>query len=150
MNKAKLIESARKVLCARREAITEYASRQETLCALMNEAMLQRKDMPDIIGGEENVSMMKDNHANHLRFIISALTNPDPETLADVVLWVFKSYKSRGFHSSYWSAQINTWITILHQQLSRESLNDILPIYEWMSTNIPIFEMLSQENSPIS
>ncbi len=88
---------------------------------------------------------MKDNHANHVRFIASILRNHNPEILVDTVLWVFRAYRSRGFSSNYWAAQLNTWIEIIKEELSTETYHQVFPLYEWMQLNIPTFVKLSDE-----
>lgn len=47
-----------------------------------------------------DIEMMKDNHANHVRFVHSILNNPNAEVHTDTVLWVFRAYKSHGFSSN--------------------------------------------------
>jgi hypothetical protein len=139
MNKNRLVASAESIPPAGEAAVQEYKDKSDILCAKMNEFMLNRPDILDLIGGEKNIEMMKDNHANHLRFIASILKAPDPEALTETVLWVFKSYMSRGFHSNYWPAQINSWITLLKEHLTEKSFKEIIGIYQWLSVNIPYF-----------
>lgn len=89
--------------------------------------------------------MMKDNHANHARFMESVFTNPLAETLVDTILWVFRAYRSRKFGSTYWAAQLNTWIEIYKSELSEECFEAVYPFYNWMQINIPNFVKLSDE-----
>ncbi len=42
--------------------------------------MSERPDIESLVGAN-NIDMMKDNHANHVRFIASLLKNHDPEYL---------------------------------------------------------------------
>ena len=107
--------------------------------------MESRSDL-NLLIGENNFSMMKDNHANHVRFIHSILHNPNAEVLTETVLWVFRAYRNHGFSGSYWAAQLNAWIYILKNELSKESFEQIIPLYEWMQVNIPTFEKLSGQN----
>jgi hypothetical protein len=106
--------------------------------------MLNRADLENLIG-ENNIDMMKDNHSNHVRFISSILKNHNSEVLVDTILWVFRAYRSHGFASNYWSAQLNTWITIFQEVLTAESYQEVYPYYEWMQINIPTFVILSDE-----
>ena len=117
----------------------------DMLAAKMNEIMLKREDIFELIGGKKNIEMMKDNHNNHLRFVASILETPDSETLVDTVLWVFRAYMSRGFSSNYWAAQINTWIQILKENVSAKSFSEILSIYNWFSVNIPHFTIAADD-----
>jgi len=144
MTKVELIQTAQLLKQVEAAVATEYADKAENLTSLMNEIMLNRTDIKELVG-EINLGMMKDNHANHARFIASILRNHNPEVLVDTVLWVFRAYRSRGFASSYWAAQLNAWIEILKEKLSTEAYQQVLPLYEWMQINIPTFVKLSDE-----
>jgi hypothetical protein len=145
MEKSTLVKSADKLSKVSEASIKEYVDKMELLAAKMNEAMLKREDILELISGEKNITMMKDNHCNHLRFIASILETPDSETLVDTVLWVFRAYMSRGFSSNYWAAQINTWIYLLKENLSEKAYTEILGIYNWIGVNIPNFAIASDE-----
>jgi len=88
--------------------------------------------------------MMKDNHANHARFLESIFHEHSPEVLVDTIIWVFRAYRSRNFSSTYWAAQLNTWIEIHKRELSPECFNEIYPYYKWMQINIPVFNSLAE------
>jgi hypothetical protein len=122
--------------------------KSEVLLSEMNAIMLKRADIKDLVG-EENLLMMQDNHSNHIRFIASILKEFNPEVLVETILWVFRAYRSHGFSTNYWAAQLNTWIEVLKNQLSAESYLEINPLYNWMQINIPIFVKLSDDNLEI-
>lgn len=122
----------------------EYLNKSEILVAKMNAVMLSRTDINSLIG-EDNLSMMKDNHANHARFIASVLLHRNDTVLIETVLWVFTAYRSHGFTTNYWAAQLNTWIAVIKEDLSAESFREIYPYYEWMLVNIPVFVALSND-----
>lgn len=122
----------------------EYLNKSEILVAKMNAVMLSRTDINSLIG-EDNLSMMKDNHANHARFIASVLLHRNDTVLIETVLWVFTAYRSHGFTTNYWAAQLNTWIAVIKEELSAESFREIYPYYEWMLVNIPVFVALSND-----
>jgi len=146
MEKNNLIKSADKISKVSAESLKEYVDKMELLAAKMNETMLQREDIFELIGGKKNIEMMKDNHNNHLRFIASVLQTPDSETLVDTVLWVFRAYMSRGFSSNYWAAQLNTWMQIIKENISEEAFSEVNSIYFWMIVNIPNFTIAADEN----
>lgn len=144
MDKNILIESAKRLNNVGAIAADEYMNKSEILVAKMNAVMLSRKDIYSLIGAD-NLSMMKDNHANHARFIASVLLHRNDTVLIETVLWVFTAYRSHGFTTNYWAAQLNTWIEIIKEELSPESFKDVYPYYEWMLVNIPVFVALSTE-----
>ena len=79
------------------------------------------------------------------RFIASVMQNFNSEVLVDTILWVFRAYRSRSFHSSYWAAQLNTWMTIFEKEFTRETYDEVRRLYRWMQVNIPSFVICSDE-----
>jgi hypothetical protein len=143
MTKSKLINTAKQLNQVENFVYDEFRSNYELLLSKINDKMLNRKDLHSLIGSE-NVDMMKDNHANHLRFMASVFNSYNPEVLVDTVLWVFRAYQSHGFSSNYWAAQLYTWILILKDALSKDAFSQVYPYYEWMQVNIPLFTDISQ------
>src|SRR6056297_2915968 len=112
MNKHHLLETARKLKKVNPETAEEYRQKSDELIAQINQRMLEKPEITNLVG-EDNLSMMKDNHANHVRFMASILKNYNPEVFVDNVLWVFRAYRSHGFTANYWPTQLNTWMEIL-------------------------------------
>ncbi len=144
MNKDHLLQTANQLKQVSETAYNEYAQKSEQLITEMNKLMLERTDLESLVG-KDNIKMMHDNHANHIRFIASMLKNNNPEVLVETILWVFRAYRSHGFATNYWAAQLNTWIQIFKNQLTTETYNEVLPLYEWMQINIPVFVKVSDE-----
>ena len=145
MNKEELLATVEKIQQVSGSTYQEYLEKGDLLVGKMNVLMLDRSDLVHLIG-ENNVEMMKDNHANHVRFIASILKNYNAEVLMDTVLWVFRAYRSHGFSTSYWAAQLNAWIIIMKESLSSEAFREVYPLYEWMQIHIPVFVKLSDED----
>ena len=142
MDRNYLIQTAKKLSSVSQEAAKEFRIKSDELISKMNEAMLQRPDIEKMVGAD-NLSMMKDNHANHNRFITSIMEEFNAEVMVDTVLWVFDAYQNHGFSSQYWAAQLNTWIALFKEVLSEGTFKEIEPFYVWMQTNIPIFVKIS-------
>lgn len=151
MTKEELLRSATKLKQPGKKASGEFSNLLEALVENMNSYMAARKDIKELVG-ENNLDMMKDNHANHARFMESVFINFQPEVLVDTVLWVFRAYRSRNFSSTYWAAQLNGWITIYKEQLSDECFREIVPFYKWMQVNIPVFNAMAEQDidAPLS
>ena len=146
MNKATLIRSAEELGPFSKSLAQEYAAKSSVLNAQINFQLMQRSDINQLTGSG-NLDMMQDNHANHVRFIAFIIKHFHAHVLVETILWVFRAYRSRGFSSLYWAAQLNTWIRILNEQLSEESFAGIYPLYAWMQIHIPDFEKLAAEES---
>ena len=144
MDKNYLLETANRLKQVSIETSSEYSKKAELLTAKMNITMLERPDLENLVG-IDNIDMMKDNHANHVRFIASILQNHNPDVLVDTVLWVFRAYRSHGFKTNYWAAQLNTWILVIKDVLTAECYAEVYPYYEWLQINIPTFVKVSDE-----
>lgn len=145
MDKLDLVSSAQALPPVSAAAADEYSRKAEVLANAVSAVLLQRADLEALVG-KNNLDMMKDNHANHARFIASILQRPNAEVLVESVLWVFRAYRSHGFSTNYWAAQLNTWFQVLPQQLSVASWAEIRPWYEWLQVNIPIFVLLTDKS----
>lgn len=151
MDRTDLIKTAEKLKQVSVKSAAEFGSKKEMLVNLMNKKMEIRPDLLEMVGNG-NVEMMKDNHANHARFLESVFVQHSPEILVDTVLWVFRAYRSRNFSSTYWAAQLNTWIEIYKNELSLECFQEVYPYYNWMQINIPTFNKLAEDelDAPLS
>jgi len=127
MDRDDLIKTAGNLKQVSEKSASEYSFKRNGLVDLMNKKMESREDLPDMVG-IGNIDMMKDNHANHARFLESIFIQYSPEVLVDTVLWVFRAYRSRNFRSTYWSAQLNSWIEILEKELSKNVFRRYIPI----------------------
>lgn len=143
MSKKNLLQTAGKLVQPSVESKDEFSQKLDGLVEKMNTLMLNRSDINQMVG-EGNVEMMKDNHANHARFMESVFENYIPEVLVDTVLWVFRAYRSRNFSSTYWAAQLNTWMNLYKAELTETTFNEILPFYKWMQVNIPTFNKMAE------
>ncbi|MBN2649111.1 MAG: hypothetical protein JXR50_05140 [Prolixibacteraceae bacterium] len=151
MDKSHLLKTAEQLQQVSAQSGNEFSSNRDHLVDIMNQKMLARTDLMAMVG-EGNVDMMKDNHANHARFLESIFKQHQPEVLVDTVLWVFRAYRSRNFASTYWAAQLNAWIDIYKKELSPECYSEVYPYYNWMQINIPVFNQLAEDvlDAPLS
>lgn len=144
MDQSTLLATAEQLPKASDAAIKEYESERETLVNQVNKYMLEREDINQLVG-KANIEMMKDNHSNHALFVVSILSVPNAAVLVETVTWVFKAYRSRGFHPNYWASQLNAWLRVMEKHLNEASFREIFPLYNWFIVNIPIFTTLSEE-----
>lgn len=144
MERNDLILSAQKLFQVSEQLAEEYSLKRDLLVVEMNKRMMARADINDMVG-VKNIEMMNDNHANHARFIESIFYQHSAEILVDTVLWVFRAYRSRGFNSTYWAAQLNGWIEIYKKELTEDCFIAVYPYYNWMQINIPTFVKLADE-----
>ena len=149
MDREQLVKSANELKSVSNSSSKEYSDKIAIIVSRTDELLMARDDLDKLVGSN-NLSMMKDNHANHARFISTIIANHNSEVLVDTILWVFNAYQNHGFASNYWAAQLNTWITVIKESLSQESFDEIYPLYLWMQVNIPSFVEVSKQivNNP--
>lgn len=143
--KENLMESAQKLIQPSDEVRQEFSANMEMFVAIGNKKLAARPDLDKLVGGE-NHEMAENNNGNFARFMESMFVQYDPKVLVETVLWVFTAYRSHGFHTTYWSANIDIWMQMLKKELSEESFTAISPFYNWLIVNIPIFVKLTDEN----
>ncbi|MBN1925024.1 MAG: hypothetical protein JW798_04245 [Prolixibacteraceae bacterium] len=144
MNRNELTQSAQNMAPFNEKAVDEFETKLQANVARLNQAMEARPDILELIG-PNNLAMMKDNHANQARFMLSIFREFNAETFVDTILWAFRTYRSRSFHSGYFAAQLNTWIKIFGEELTPETYKDISRLYLWIQVNIPSFVACSDE-----
>jgi hypothetical protein len=144
MDKDFLLKTAKQLKQVSVKTAEDYYQNGEKLIARGNALMLERPDIDSLVG-INNINMLKDNNANHVRFIASIFKNFNHEIFVDTVLWVFRAYRSHGFTTNYFAAQLNTWIIVIKEVLPSESFVEAFPYYEWMQINIPLFVKVSDE-----
>ncbi len=147
MEKKDLLNTASQLKQPSQKAVDEYSRKADAMAGTLNERLSSRKDITQLIG-EGNLDMMYENHRNHLRFMISLFKDYNPLVLTETVLWVFRAYRSHGFHLTYWPAQLDNWVQILKDELSKDCFDEVYPFYHWMIVNNPAFAILSDETLP--
>lgn len=144
--KDKLIQTAGKLSVPSNETVNQFASQREALVSQCNKLFLKRSDIHQLVG-EKNIDMAKDNNHNFSRFMESMFSDYDPEIFVETVLWVFRAYRSHGFKTTYWPANLNIWIDTLKDQLDQTDFDQVYPFYNWLIINIPAFVKLT-DNLP--
>jgi hypothetical protein len=122
----------------------EFAAKQEALAAELNRRMLARPDVDRLVGAG-NRPMLENNSHNFFRFMTSLFRGYEPAVLIETAQWVFRAYRSHGFQTSYWPANLDTAVGILREQLSATAFAESYPFFEWLIVHIPDFVKSSDE-----
>jgi len=146
MMKEILLKTAKDLAQPTETAFREFADKHEQLAAMGSQAMNRRPDVNKLVG-ENNQAMAEDNNRNFARFMLSLFEDYHPEVFVETVLWVFRAYRSHGFRTTYWAANLNIWSEMLKKELTQETYERIFPFYNWLIINIPIFVKLTDEVS---
>jgi hypothetical protein len=95
--------------------------------------------------GPGNLAMMRDNSRNFCRFMGAMFHAYEPEVLAQTALWVFRAYRSHGFRTTYWPANLDTFVELARDRLAPAAFAEIYPFFQWLIVNIPVFVKISDE-----
>lgn len=147
MTRKELVEKARWITPPSVESAREYQEKRELMVADVNRIMMNRPDLEKLIS-PHNQAMMQDNHHNHARFISSLLRDFNPAVLVDTVIWVFNVYLAHGFRPAYWPAQLNAWEKTMQKHLSPEAFDEIMPVYDFIISHLPLFAQISHQDNP--
>lgn len=143
--KEQLLASAQNLTSPPVKARDEFSAKISVFVATGNASLAARPDLNKLIGAE-NREMAENNNSNFALFMDSMFVAYDPVTLVETVLWVFRAYRSHGFSTTYWAANLDNWLKMLKSELSEESFTAISPFYNWLIVNIPIFVKLTDES----
>ena len=108
-----------------------YRSERDDLIARVNDAVLSHPALGELIGGCP-VDLVRDNHHNHFRFMLSVFELDLPELLQQVVPWVYRAYISRGFSPDYFPVELSAWQQAVEEELAASEAAPIRDVYQWM------------------
>ncbi len=133
-----LNQTARKLHQPTPAAATEFAARRDALAEELNERMSVRPDLDHLIG-PGNLLLMQANSRNFCRFMNTMFQGYEPGVLVETVLWVFRSYRTRGFQPTYWPANLDTFLDIIRKELTPATFEQVSPFFDWLVVNLPTF-----------
>jgi hypothetical protein len=144
MTLAYLVETAHQLRQPSAAATAEFEASRDSLAEELNRQMAARPDLEKLIG-TGNLPMMLDNSRNFCRFMGTMFLAYEPEVLAQTALWVFRAYRSHGFRTTYWPANLDTFVEIVRVRLAATTFDELYPFYQWLIVNIPTFVKISDE-----
>lgn len=133
-----LLSSAKRLEQPAETAIREFEAKWEQVAAAGTRMLMARPDLEKLVG-KGNEQMAEDNNRNFPRFMLSLFSDYQPAVFVETVLWVFRAYRSHGFCTTYWAANLNIWVDLLQKELSADAWTQICPFYNWLIVNIPVF-----------
>jgi hypothetical protein len=144
MNLPYLLQTAKLLQQPSASTAAEFESVREGLAEELSRQMMTRSDLAKLIG-DGNLPMMQDNSRNFTRFMGAMFLAYEPEVLVQTVLWVFRAYRSHGFHTTYWAANIDTFVELARTRLTPSAFAETHPFFGWILVNIPTFVKISDE-----
>ena len=143
--KENALAAAKKLAAPSESSLKEFVEKWEKLAAEGSNQLSSRADYEKLIG-KGNQQMAEDNNRNFPRFMASLFSDYTPEVFLETVLWVFRAYRSHGFQTTYWPANLNLWVDLLKKELSPNAFEEIEPFYNWIIVNIPLFVKLTDND----
>lgn len=143
MNKNIIVDSAKNIVTSTVLSPSAWEAGLNNHAAELTAILSRREDLEDLIG-PGNLSVMEMNHANHFRYMISTAALFDPKSFVETVIWVFRTYRARGFSVRYWEVMLPEAMNILHRHMGDDYQQGLGPYYEWLLANIPAFAELSE------
>jgi hypothetical protein len=126
-------------------AAKAYADNGMAMAAAVTNMLMQHEDIERIIG-QGNAATMAENHRRHAEFISGMLENFRSELFVETLVWVFRTYRARGFAKQYWVLQLKAWRDTISANLEAEHARQVDEIYVWMLENLDdLYELSSQE-----
>jgi hypothetical protein len=144
MNLPYLLQAAQQLRQPSAPAAAEFEASRDGLAEELNRRMSARPDLEKLIG-PENLAMMRDNSRNFCRFMGAMFHAYEPEVLAQTALWVFRAYRSHGFKTTYWPANLDTFVEITRDRLAPSTFDEIYPFFQWLIVNVPTFVKISDD-----
>jgi len=144
-----LLTNAQKLEPPAETAIREFETKWEQIAAAGTRQLMARPDIEKLVG-PGNEQMAEDNNRNFPRFMLSLFSDYQPAVFVETVLWVFRAYRSHGFQTTYWAANLNIWMDLLQKELSPDAWQQIHPFYNWLIVNIPVFTNITDTDLAIS
>lgn len=142
MNQQYLLQTALQIHQPTASAAAEFESSRDGLAEELNHRMSGRADLEKLIG-HGNLAMMQDNSRNFCRFMGAMFHAYEPEVLVQTALWVFRAYRAHGFATTYWPANLDTFVEIARGRLTPAAFKEVYPFFHWLIVNIPAFVKIS-------
>lgn len=116
-----------------------YKQHMDEIVQYVNSQMEKLNEKHNLIGVNP-LSMMYDNHYNHAHFMLNVFSLNDYDLLYNTLPWVFSSYESKGFKSSYFDFALNKWMEAVSVYIEPGDASGIIKVYEWILKVKPAME----------
>ncbi len=139
-----LLEELKELFPVPDEAADAYLDNLPALAERVDNHVLQRPDISDIIGSCP-VDVITTNHRNHGRFMGTVCALDLPSLLIRVIPWAYRVYSTRGVSYDYFPAELKGWRNALEAELDPAHARPIRLIYRWMIDRHETMMRLSED-----
>lgn len=106
-----------------------------SLAVGLNERMEAEPDIDRIVPVSKR-GMMRENHANHFRYMHSVTRVFSPGEFVETVAWALRTYRGHGFTLDYWRRMLPHCMELTRSRLQPEEARFLSTLYEWILENL--------------
>jgi methanogenic corrinoid protein MtbC1 len=139
-----ILKMAEEIKAVSPAAALDYDTHKESIIDEVNRLITADPSVKGLIG-QNPLSVMYDNHANHAIFMSNVFLLNDYQLMIRVITWVYRSYTARGFSVEYFPATLKTWITVIGKALKPASASQITAVYKWIIDRHNLFKEASEK-----
>ncbi len=125
------------------DSAAAYEQKMEVFAEHVNRTLEERDDFRDLIGPNP-VEVMRNNHSNHAQFMLSQFRLKSAHAMVETIVWVYRTYISRGFSPRYFPIELTAWMDALDAYVDASCAQEIKAVYSLMIDEHTTFLQLSQ------
>ena len=114
--------------------------------SIVDKLLLDHEQIQNLIG-RNPIAMMKQNHHYHAALMSTIFRYGCHAVMSDIVLWVYRTYRNKGFDYEYFPVEIEAWRKAITQCLPEPEAKEADRIYMWLQQNHKQFMELSEAKS---
>ncbi|MCT4634076.1 MAG: cobalamin-dependent protein [Firmicutes bacterium] len=124
----------------------EYEKSGEKMLEYVNKSMKEKANILTLLGGNP-ISLMEENHRNHLQFMSTVIKHKQGDLLVNTLPWVYKTYSSKGVEFPYFLYELSEWIKAIQDHVAPDCQKPLIDIYTNMISWHDKLIILSQETT---
>jgi len=144
-----LLEDVEGMFPVPEEAAEAYLDSLPTLAGQVDDAILQRSDISDLIGSCA-IDIITTNHRNHGKFMATVFALDLPALLVRVMPWAYRVYTIRGVSYEYFPAELSAWIRAIEDELDPAHARPLCRVYRWMMEHHDMMKQLSEARERVT
>lgn len=130
------------------ESAQAYEREADNMLRMVDRRLIEREDLRGLIGTNP-IAFMRKNHQHHVGFMANVFRYSCFGLLANVLVWVYRSYRSHGFSTDYFPIELAAWREAVGSCLNGTEAAEIDKIYGWMmSHHAMIVEASEKKDAP--
>lgn len=127
-----------------------YIRNSKNLMKHVNSKIQKHPRLLELLGGNP-ISLIEENHKNHVDFIGNVLKYKQGSLLVSTLPWVYKAYSSKGIAYDYFKIELESWEGAIEEILEVNDAKSIIKVYDAMlNWHDEMIKLSKQESSHFS